>query len=415
MLPVLCLKFRKFELSFQIYGKMIKRYLSSSILEALNFYPAVGLIGPRQVGKTTLAKALIGERNHSIRYFDLERLEDYTRLVDDPGFFLEQFQGECVILDEIQRMSALFVELRSLIDRNRTPGRFLLLGSASPLLLQAASETLAGRIAYLSLHPLHYLELSPADGLLQKHWWRGGFPEAWLAPTDEWSIDWREQFIRTYVERDLQVLGLNTDTLRFRNFLQMLAATHGNLWNAESVARSLGVSSNTVRRYLHFLESSFFVQILPPFFTNISKRLVKSPKIYIRDTGLLHALLSIRYPDALPISPYVGASWEGYAISQITSQLPKGVDPYFYRTADGTECDLVLVKGLTPILTVEIKYSNTVKLSAGYYHAIESIRAPQNFVLTFSSESYQLNKQVQVMSLPDFLGQLGQLTQPDVV
>ncbi len=388
---------------------MVNRHLTNAILGALNFYPAVGLIGPRQVGKTTLAKSLAGQLSRPVRYFDLERLEDYNRLEEDPGFFLEQFQEECVIIDEVQRMPALFTELRSLIDRRRVPGRFLLLGSASPLLLKETSESLAGRITYLALFPFHFLELLQTENLLRQHWWRGGFPEAWLAPTDEWSMDWREQFIRTYVERDLQFLGLNTDTVRFRNFLQMLAAVHGNLWNAESLGRSLGVSGNTVRHYLHFLESSFFVQILPPFFANVKKRLVKSPKVYIRDSGLLHALLGIRRPDELPVSPHVGASWEGYALSQVISLLPKGIDPYFYRTSDGSECDLVLVKGLTPVATIEVKYSNTVKLSPAYYNAIETVKAPLNFVLTFSSETYQLRENIRVISLPDFLFQFHEL------
>ena len=388
---------------------MIERHLSAQILELLDYYPAVGLIGPRQVGKTTLAQSLVDQLPRPVRYFDLERLEDYNRLEEDPGFFLEQFQNECVILDEVQRMPALFSELRSLIDRHRISGRFLLLGSASPLLLRAASESLAGRIAYLTLFPFHLLELPQEENVLRRHWWRGGFPEAWLAPTEELSIDWREQFIRTYVERDLQFLGLSTDTVRFRNFLQMLAAVHGNVWNAESLGRSLGVTGKTIRHYLHFLESSFFVQILPPYFANIKKRLVKSPKVYIRDSGLLHALLGIRRSEALPVSPHVGASWEGYAISQVISLLPKGVSPYFFRTSDGAECDLILAKGLQPIATVEIKYSNTVKLSPGYHHVIETVNAPLNFVLTYSSDTYKLRDNIRVISLSDFLGQFQNL------
>lgn len=290
---------------------MIPRYASGDLLALLKRYPAVGLIGPRQVGKTTLAMSLKDSMDRKVRYFDLERLEDFQRLQGDPGFFLEQYRDDCVIIDEVQRLPALFAELRSLIDRKREPGRFLLLGSASPLLMRQTADSLAGRIAYLTLHPLHQSEvLGPADDV-RSHWWRGGFPDSWLASSDAWSADWREQFVRTYVERDLPFLGLNAAPVRFRMFLQMLAAAHGNLWNAESIGRSLGLSGNTVKHYLSFLESSFFALVLRPFFVNVGKRLVKAPKVYIADSGLLHSLAGIARPEDLPVHPLAGASWKG--------------------------------------------------------------------------------------------------------
>jgi len=385
---------------------MVTRYLTAQLQKLLTFYPAVGLIGPRQVGKTTLAQSLEGNMGKPFRYFDLERLEDFHRLENDPGFFLEQYKDDCVIIDEIQRLPGLFTELRSLIDRHRVPGRFLLLGSASPLLMRSASESLAGRIAYVTLNPFHQLEVVPRPGQLRDHWWRGGFPEAWLASGDALSFQWRENFIRTYVERDLRFLGLDADPIGFRTFLQMLAAVHGNLWNADSLGRSLGLSGNTIRQYLRFLESSFMVRVLPPFFVNISKRLVKSPKVYIQDSGLLHAFLGIRSPEDLPLSPHAGASWEGYVISQILQVLPEGLTPYFYRTSDGTECDLLLVRGLTPHACIEIKLGNVVKAGKGFLQIIQTLGTQRNFIITYSSEAYRLKENVEVMNVWEFVRNL---------
>ena len=382
---------------------MIPRLVTEDLLSLLQRFPAVGLIGPRQVGKTTLAKSLLPRLNKPMRYFDLERLEDYQRLQTDPGFFLEQYQDEFVVINEVQRLPGLFAELRSLIDRKRMPGRFLLLGSASPILLRHTADSLAGRIAYLSLHPLNQIELALTETDLRKHWWRGGFPDSWLAGQDAWSSDWREQFIRTYVERDLPFLGLSTDPVRFRMFLQMLAVAHGNLWNAESIGRSLGISGNTVKHYLSFLESSFFVQVLRPYFVNMGKRLVKSPKVYVTDSGLLHSLAGIHRPDDLPVHPLAGASWEGYVLSQIAPLIPPGIEPFFYRTADGTECDLVLVRGLSPLACIEIKLGNVPNISRGFRNVIETLGTKQNFVLTYSSEPYLAAADITVMGIQTFI------------
>jgi len=390
---------------------MIQRSITPELLEMLHFYPAVGLIGPRQVGKTTLAQSLQKQVGKPIRYFDLERLEDYQRLRTEAGFFLEQFRDECVVIDEVQRLPGLFAELRSLIDRHRVPGRFLLLGSASPLLLRHTSDSLAGRIGYLTLHALHWSEITDngSEDVMKRHWWRGGFPNAWLAPSDDLSFHWRENFIRTYVERDLQFLGLNADPTRFRIFLQMLAAVHGNLWNAEALGRSLGISGNTVKNYLYFLESSFFVRVLHPFFINAGKRLIKSPKVYIQDSGLLHTLLGIRRSEDLPLSPAVGASWEGYAIEQVLGLLPAGVDAFFYRTSDGTECDLVLARALTPFACIEIKLGNATGATKGLRNTMETLGTTRNFILTYNSDAYDLSGGIRVMSLRTFIGQLPQL------
>ncbi len=388
---------------------LIVRTIEPRLLELLDFFPAVVLTGARQVGKTTLAKSLIGKYTRPVRYFDLERLEDFQRLKEEPGFFLEQFKDELIIIDEVQRLPDLFAELRALIDRHRIPGRFLLLGSASPLLAQKSSESLAGRVAYIRLNPFSLLEIGLSEEHLKPHWWRGGFPNAWLAPTDAWSFEWREQFIRTYVERDLPFLGLHTDPIRFRTFLHMLAAQHGNLWNAETFARSLGVSGNTVKRYLNFLETSFMALVLRPFHANIKKRLVKSPKVYFSDSGLLHALLHIQQPEDLILNPAVGASWEGYALAECLKNLPKGIEPYFFRTSSGAECDLLLTKGGLPLACIEIKLGHVVKPSKGFFETIEALQTPQNFILTYDSESWLLKPGVQVISLTAFLKLLPKL------
>lgn len=382
---------------------MIERQQTAAIREYLDFYPAVGLIGARQTGKTTLALALAERLGRKVRYVDLERLEDFQRLDAEAGFFLEQYREELVIIDEVQRMPRLFAELRSQIDRHRVPGRFLLLGSASPLLMQQTADSLAGRIGYLTLYPLSHTEVVEDQDLQRRHWWRGGFPDAWLAPTDPFSMRWRRDFIRTYVERDLQQLGLSTDPVRFRTFLQMLAAVHGQLWNAESMGRSLGVSGNTIRHYLGFLERSFFIHILPPFYSNLGKRLVKSPKVYIQDSGLLHALLSLDDPDRLLQSPYAGASWEGYVLMEIIRQLPDGLQAYFFRTADGTECDLVLTRGLDPVVCLEVKLGQVPKATPGFLKTIRFLGTRHNYLITWGGDSYALSPDISVFPLHAFL------------
>jgi hypothetical protein len=392
---------------------MIQRKLLPELLELLKFFPAVGLIGARQVGKTTLANSLISQVGKAVRYFDLERLEDFNRLQADPGFFLDQFRDELVIIDEVQRLPGLFAELRSLIDNHRVPGRFLLLGSASPLLMRSTADSLAGRIGYLTLQPLQIAELGIQLETIMTHWWRGGFPDSWLAPSEDLSFRWRESFIRTYVERDLQFLGLNTDPFRFRTFLQMLAAVNGNLWNAESLGRSLGLSGHTIKQYLGFLESSFFVKVLPPFFHNMGKRLVKSPKVYLSDTGILHTLLGVKNQADLVLHPQAGASWEGYVLMQIMNELPLDLDPYFFRTSDGTECDLVLTKALRPVICIEVKLGNVVKLSRGFYNTISALQTKKNFIIKSNTDDYFLRDNVRVMSFWDFMTKMPDLLGKD--
>jgi predicted AAA+ superfamily ATPase len=376
------------------------------LAELLSFFPAVGLVGSRQVGKTTLARQLLHLSDRPMQYFDLERFEDLQRLRQDAGFVFSHFRDHCVVIDEVQQLPELFTVLRAEIDEHRVPGRFLLLGSASPLMLRSTSDSLAGRIAYHTLGPLTLGELPPAPDLQNRHWWRGGYPDAWLAPTDAFSLEWRSQFVRTYVERDLNMMGLRADPVRFRQFLQMLAAVHGQIWNAEGLSRSLGISATTLRTYLDFLEQSFFAWRLQPWFANLGKRLIKSPKVYLLDSGLLHALLGISQPSQLLLHPAVGASWEGYCIGQIRAVLPPGIEPYYYRTADGTECDLLLVRQLTVVACIEIKLSNTPTVSRGFHSVLETLKPRHAWLVTHSSASYPLSINVQVIALQSLVAQI---------
>jgi hypothetical protein len=269
----------------------IPRTAESEILHLASTFPAVVIVGPRQVGKTSLAKNIIGRLQRPSLYLDLELPEDFGKL-QNPALFLGPLGEQTVIIDEVQRQPALFPVLRALIDRRREPGRFILLGSASPELIRDSSESLAGRVAYFELPPLTFQEASKVVDY-QTHWLRGGFPESLLADDERASLDWRENFIQTYLERDLPMLGLRADPMLVRHLWTMLAHLSGNLLNLESLGGSLGITAPTVRRYVDFLEASYLIRRLQPWFANVSKRLVKSPKVYIRDTGVLHALLNI--------------------------------------------------------------------------------------------------------------------------
>ncbi|MFD2284897.1 DUF4143 domain-containing protein [Pedobacter petrophilus] len=289
---------------------------------------------------------------------DLAKLEDaYT--------FLENLQDQTVIIDEVQLLPELFSLLRPLIDAKRTPGRFILLGSASPELVKGISETLAGRISYNELSPIGLTEL-PDEITFEQHWFRGGFPESLLSENDQSSKEWIDDFIVSYVERDLaKMFGVELAPKLLRNFWSMLAHLNGNLFNGESFARSLSVSAPTVNRYLDFLEGGYLIRRLQPWYVNAKKRLVKSPKTYVRDTGILHRLLNIQDYDSLYGHPAIGASWEGYVIEQIAQLKTAQTELFFYRTQTGAECDLVIVQGVKPIACIEIKLSNAPTVSKG--------------------------------------------------
>ncbi|WP_143959355.1 ATP-binding protein [Litoribacter populi] len=376
---------------------MVKvRSILTSLTEYLSIFPAVGILGPRQVGKTTLVKNL--ELPKPVIYLDIEKASDRAKLAD-PELFLKQHLDKTVILDEIQFMPELFAELRSLIDEEKVPARFILLGSASPDLIRTSADSLAGRIGYLELSPFTVMETDDVEIL----WLRGGFPLSTFANNDRNSFIWRENFIKTYIERDLGLLGLNTDPRLVEKFWTIIAHNQGSTWNGDNIAKSLGVTRPTVSRYLEFLEGSFMIRVLQPYHNNIKKRLVKSPKIYIRDSGILHALASIKSQDELSMHLLTGASWEGFVIEQIINTLGEAYHYYYYRTHQGSECDLMLVKGNKVVAAVEIKNTLAPKITKGFRISMEDLKAEAGIVISRSPDDFPLDKDIQVMSLVSFI------------
>lgn len=364
------------------------RLLTKVVLQSLNQFPVVGLMGCRQVGKTTLAKMLQGKLERPTVYLDLELPSDQDKLLE-PEIYLLSHKDKTIIIDEIQRMPELFPVLRALVDKDRRPGRFLILGSASPEMIRRSSETLAGRIVY---HELTGFLLPEVDYDVQKLWLRGGLPESFLADTDEASFLWREAFVRTYLERDIPKLGLRVSSVSLRRVWMFLAHLHGRLWNASQVANSLGVSPPTARHYLDILEETFVVRQLPPFHPNIKKRLIKSPKIYLRDSGLLHCLLRIKDLEDLYGHPTLGPSWEGFIIEQIAGILPEGTPMYFYRTAAGAEIDLVVLDSKNHPLAVEVKYSLSPRPQKGFWSGLEDLKCKKAFVVYPGNEFYPIGE-----------------------
>jgi predicted AAA+ superfamily ATPase len=389
---------------------MIKRRLKDELIHLLTEFPAVALLGPRQVGKTTLAKELSENEAGESLYFDLENDEDMARM-QNAAFIFDQYQRNCIVLDEVQREPDLFRQLRPAIDKNRRPGRFILTGSASPALIKGVSESLAGRIAFVELSPINLIEALDSGISQEQHWFRGGFPNALTSENDQAFSSWAEHFIRAYIQRDLALLfGVNLSEVITRNFWYMLAANNGGIWTAENYARSLGVSSPTVKRYLDFLEGAFMIRSLPAWYVNVEKRVVKAPKVYIRDSGLLHELNRIRNSRELPLHLIAGSSWEGYVIEQIYQLKPRHLEMYYYRTHNGAECDLVLVNGLKPVVAIEIKYSNTPSLSKGFYNVLDDLKVKKSFVITPGEKHYPLGEITMVCGLEFFLkNSLGEL------
>ncbi|MEM9895054.1 MAG: ATP-binding protein, partial [Bacteroidota bacterium] len=334
-------------------------------------------------------------------YIDLESDIGLSQL-SDPGVFLRANQGKTIIIDEVQLMPALFPLLRSLIDENRRPGRFILLGSAAPSLIRKTAESLAGRIAYVELTSFLTNEVEK----LQQLWLQGGFPLSYLARSSKQSISWRSQLIGSYIQKDLPKLGLAASPRTLNNLLRMLAHSTGSLWNASVFAKSLGLTSPTLKRYLEYLEGAFLVDVLEPFHTNVKKRIVKRPKVYFKDTGLLHSLLKIHQMEDLMGHPVLGSSWENFVIQQLKSQLKDRYDYTFYRTHDGSEVDLVLVNGLKAVASIEIKYTLAPKLSKGNRLAIEDVAAEKNFICSANDDRYPISKNIEVMGLNELIAEL---------
>ena len=381
---------------------MITCYIFDELLEILNEFPVLGIVGPRQVGKTTVAKLLLKEIKKETILLDLENPKDLAKLTD-PMLFFENNQDKCIIIDEVQIKKELFPIIRAAIDQKREPSRFILLGSASPELIRDSSESLAGRIYYKELTPFHYEEIKTKFSY-QKHWLNGGYPEVLLTESNSKSKRWRRSFIQTYIERDLPMLGLQSKTTDIHRLFRMISHVHGQQLNVQLLSKSLGLSSPTIKKQIDFLENAFIVRLLEPYYFNISKRLVKSPKIFIRDTGLLHSLLEIDDMEHLFGNPVIGNSWEGYVIEQIYGVLPDGCTLNYYRTQQGAELDLIISRNLKPIAGIEIKFNSHPKISIGNEISMNDLGLKHLYVVVPETERYSLKPEIEVVSLNEILG-----------
>ena len=388
---------------------MYKRTLTQTIIDALDQTPAVAILGPRQVGKTTLAHA-IGTHRRAI-YLDLENPEEFQKL-RDPADYLGLHADKLVILDEIQRYPNLFMSLRGIIDARKRAGRgngqFLVLGSASADLLKQRAESLAGRIRYVELTGLNPLEIDDISKV-PTLWLRGGFPDSYKASSDTKSNAWRSNFIKTYLERDIPQLGPRIPATTLRRFWTMIAHAQGDLFNASKLAGSLGISSVTTTRYLDLMVDLLLVRRLEPWYGNTKKRLVKSPRVYVRDSGLVHTLLHIPDYEYLLGHPILGKSWEGFVIEAIIATVPAHVTPFFYKTAAGAEIDLVLEVGLTTYWAIAIKASRTPTLKKGFYTACDDLNATRKFVVYTGDDKFSLGNSTVAIALPLLLKIIQQL------
>ena len=385
-----------------------QRIYEKRLLYLLEDFPCVAITGPRQVGKTTLVNMLTEVYQRPAIYLDLESDEDLAKLEAAEMYFAQR-ADKLIIIDEVQRKPSLFALLRSVIDKKREPGRFLLLGSASPELMLQSAESLAGRIAYLEMHPFCYEEVKK-QASIDTLWLRGGFPEALLANSDAVSNEIRVQFIKTYLERELALLGLNTTPSRLSQLIRMIAHLQAQTLNISQLSASLGIDSKTLVRYLDFFEYAFLIRRLEAYHHNAGKRLVKAPKIFIRDTGVLHTLAGIEEKEALDGYPAKGASWESFVIQQILARLDGQAQANHYRTQDGTELDLVLSKGGKPVLGIEIKLGNAPKITKGTTLASKDLGNIPVFVVTHSvGEDYPHNEYVTITSFERIFFNLQQM------
>ena len=383
---------------------MIDRTDLTELIRLLKINPAVAILGARQIGKTTLAKLYASKSRKKTLYLDLELESHYNRLEQDAESYLLRNKDKLIIIDEVQRMPKLFALLRALIDVDRKPARFLLLGSSSPHLIKGVSESLAGRIAYLDIGGINLLEAQQNKIDQQTLWFRGGFPSALLAKNNKDAQDWCNQLIKSYTEKDMsELFGVEFSSVVLKNFWSMLAHHNGSIWNKEIFARSLSVTSPTIARYLEYMEGAFLVTRLAPWFVNSNKRLVKAPKIYMKDTGILHTLIKSPDLDELHGHPNVGLSWEAFVIEQVRQLKPDHLDLYYYRTHQGAESDIVLVKGMKPVACIEIKLSNAPKISKGFYQSISDLKTKTNFVLIPSGDSYPIADKIMAYNLTEFI------------
>lgn len=380
--------------------KLISRRVQDVVKEYLNVFPAVVILGSRQCGKSTLIR-MMSEELPEMLYLDLQNRDDYAML-SEPTLFFRNNADKIVCLDEIQQVPELFSVLRSEIDRDRRNGRFILLGSASRELLQNTSETLAGRIGLIDMTPFTYEELyGSSDFDINRFWLRGGYPDSYLSENDEYSSLWRESFIRTYIERDIPQFGFQITSRQMLRLMLMIAHNHGQLLNSSKLGESLGITHPTVKRYVDVLEQTYLIRSLPPFFANTKKRIVKSPKIYVRDTGLLHQLLQIRTFNDLLGHPVFGASWEGLVVENVCSSV-LNAEFSFFRSATGEEMDLIVQKN-GRVVAIECKASTAPQIAQGFWNAVDIIRPDRTFVVAPVERKYEIHENVDVVNLGDLL------------
>lgn len=381
---------------------MIIRKVQAEVTKHLKKFPVVGLAGPRQCGKTTLVKEILKQSKEKYIYLDLELTSDLNKLRDPEIFFTENIK-KCIIIDEVQRMPELFPLIRAIIDKKRRNGMFILLGSISPdVMIKQTSESLAGRIKYIEVTPFNLLEIIPKYDL-KRHWFRGGFPTAFLSRSNADTFHWLDSFITTYIERDIGELGLQVNSRLMKNLWAILAHYNGNILNSSEIARALGINNKTISSYLHFLEEAFIITLLQPYSFNTKKRIVKSPKIYIRDSGVLHALNGIHTFNELIGNVVVGSSWEGYVIEQIRQVLTPDHEMHYYRTQDGSEIDLVLSRNNKVHTLIEIKFSKSPQLRKGNIIASQDLKAKHNYVVGYDVDEYSINKNTKVIGVKKLL------------
>jgi predicted AAA+ superfamily ATPase len=380
---------------------MIRRDIQQKIVRDLDSIPAIVILGPRQVGKTTLAKQIAKNWHADTAYLDLERPSDIAKL-QEPEAYLKEQHGKLIIIDEIQRKPDLFQVLRAVIDERLTEGekagQFLLLGSASLDIMQGAAESLAGRVSYIELGVLNAAEVAKENNINQL-WLRGGFPNSYLADTDAQSLDWRINFIASYLERDIPALGPRIPAETLRRFWTMLAYLQGQIVDKSMLAGNIGVSPPTIARYLDLLVDVLLIRPLQPWSGNIGKRLVKRPKYIIRDSGLLHALLNIATFDDLMGHPIVGKSWEGFVLENLLSIAPRHATPFFYETSAKAEIELVFEIGPKRKIAIDVKRSLSPTLSKGFYYACKDIGAQERYIVYPGDDEFQYSQDVRVVSL----------------
>lgn len=372
------------------------------------------MLGARQIGKTTLAKLYAKKSRKQVLYLDLELESHFNRLQNDAESYLIKNKDKLVIIDEVQRMPKLFALLRALVDLDRKPARFLLLGSSSPHLIKGVSESLAGRISYLDIGGINLPEAKKSRISQDTLWFKGGFPVALTLKNNAAVHTWYNNLIKSYTEKDMnELFGVEFSAVTIKNFWSMLAHNNGGVWNKETYARALGVTAPTVGRYVEYMEGAFLVTRLQPWFANTKKRLVKAPKIYIRDTGILHTLIKANDREDLFGHPAVGASWESFVIEQVRQLKHINLDLYFYRTHQGAEADLVIAKGMKPIACIEIKLSSAPQVSKGFYQTIEDLKTKRNYIVIPSGDSYSIAENITVINIEEFiLAELPRLNYP---